>query len=421
MNPDLLVNVPLFRGLPASELEHLADTLRVLDVLPGTVLFQEEEVGNELFIVITGQIEVAKGMNTPEEKILKTIGPGEYVGEMSLLMPQGHRSAGARAKDRARLWVMTRADFDGLLHRQPRLAYNMVKVLSERLADSDTVAFRDLVEKNRQLQKAYDELKAAQAQIIEKERLERELQVAAGIQTSILPRTLPKIAGFEFGAHMDPARVVGGDFYDVFPLDDDRIGVLIGDVADKGVPSALFMARTHALITSEALRGGAPGAVLRHVNLYLTRLEQTDLFVTVIYGILDRRTGELAFARAGHELPLLVNASGTVTELPHDRGMPIGVFPEFDLDEQSVRLVPGDTLLLYTDGLNDCRGPQGESFGRERLHKAFRDMAGKEAQATCDTLVKTLMAYCGGADQDDDVTLVSIHAVGSEDGGGGGD
>jgi len=412
MNTDLLVNVPLFRGLPAGELDHLVRTLRVLVVSPGTVLFQDEEAGNELFVVIAGRIEVAKGMNTPEEKILKTIGPGEYIGEMSLLMPQGQRSAGARAKDPSQLWVMTRADFDGLLHRQPRLAYNMVKVLSERLADFDTVAFQDLVEKNRQLQKAYDELKAAHAQIVEKERLERELQVAAGIQISILPHALPKIAGFEFGAHMTPARVVGGDFYDVFPLDADRIGVLIGDVADKGVPSAIFMARTHALITAEALRGGAPGAVLRHVNLYLTRLEQTDLFVTVIYGILDRRTGEFALARAGHELPLLVNASGKVTELPHDRGMPIGVFPEFDLDEQSVTLVDGDTLLLYTDGMCDCRNSRGERFGCEHLCEVLSSLAGAEAQPACDALVKTLLAYRGGADQDDDVTLVTIHATG---------
>jgi sigma-B regulation protein RsbU (phosphoserine phosphatase) len=310
------------------------------------------------------------------------------------------------------LWVMTRADFDGLLHRHPGLAYNIGKVLSERLAEFDTAAFRDLVEKNRQLQKAYDELKAAQEQLIEKERLQRELQLAAGIQVSILPHSLPAVAGFEFGAHMDAARVVGGDFYDVFPLDDHRTGVLIGDVAGKGVPSAIFMARTHALITSEALRGGTPGAVLRHVNEYLTRLEQMDLFVTVIYGILDCRTGGFAYARAGHEIPLRLNAGGKVTELPYNPGMPIGVMPEFELDEQSLTLVPGDTLLLFTDGMCDCRNPQGQDFSRERLVSVLGNQAGIPAQAACDALIKTLLAYRAGADQDDDVTLVAIHAKG---------
>ena len=412
MNTDLLLRVPLFSGLPANELEHLAGTLRVLDMPPGAVLFQEQEAGNELFVVIDGHVEVAKGMNTPEERILQTIGPGEYLGEMSLLTSQGQRSAGARAKDHCQLWVMTRPDFEGLLQRQPGLAYNIGKVLSERLADFDAAAFQDLVEKNRQLQKAYDELKAAQAQIIEKERLERDLQLAAGIQVSILPHALPQIPGSEFGARMDPARVVGGDFYDVFPLDDDRIGVLIGDVAGKGVPAAIYMARTHALITAEALRGGAPGAVLRHVNQYLTRLEQTDLFVTVIYGILNYRTGELIYARAGHEIPLKVSAHGQVTELPYNPGMPIGVVPDFDLDEQSVTLVSGDTLLLFTDGMCDCRNPQGKDFGREHLGEVLGGLAGAKAQAACDALVNTLLTHRGGADQDDDVTLVAIHAAG---------
>jgi phosphoserine phosphatase RsbU/P len=412
MNTDLLLRVPFFSGLPEGELEHLARTLRVLDAPPGTALFHEQDAGNELFIVIAGHVEVAKGMDTPEEKILHTIGPGEYLGEMSLLTPGGLRSAGARAKDWCQLWVMTRADFDGLLHRHPGLAYNIGKVLSERLAEFDTAAFRDLVEKNRQLQKAYDELKAAQEQLIEKERLQRELQLAAGIQVSILPHSLPAVAGFEFGAHMAAARVVGGDFYDVFPLDDHRTGVLIGDVAGKGVPSAIFMARTHALITSEALRGGTPGAVLRHVNEYLTRLEQMDLFVTVIYGILDCRTGGFAYARAGHEIPLRLNAGGKVTELPYNPGMPIGVMPEFELDEQSLTLVPGDTLLLFTDGMCDCRNPQGQDFGRERLAGVLGVQAGVRAQAACDALIKTLLAYRAGADQDDDVTLVAIHATG---------
>ncbi len=412
MNVELLLNVPLFSGLPPDELKRLAETLRVREVPPGAVLFREGDAGNELFVLASGHMDVAKGMESPEEKILNTIGPGECLGEMSLLMPHGVRSAGARAKDRCRLWVMTRADFDGLLLRQPLLAYNMVKVLSERLAATDAFAFRDLVEKNRQLQRAYDELKAAQAQIIEKERLERELQVAAGIQVSILPHALPEVAGFEFGARIHSARAVGGDFYDVLPLDDARVGVLIGDVAGKGMPSAIFMARAHALITAEALSGGPPGAVLRHVNRYLTRLDQIDLFVTVIYGILDRRSGEFVFARAGHEIPLRAGGDARVDELPHGHGMPIGVAPDFRLDEQSVTLAPGDSLLLYTDGMCDCRNVRGVSFGRDRVRGAFAASIGRPAQAACDALLGSLLDFRGPADQDDDVTLVVVRATG---------
>ena len=180
---------------------------------------------------------------TPEEKTIASLGPGEFIGEMSLMMPGGVRSAGARANASCRMWEMTRANFDALLNRQPSLAHAMVRTMAKRLDNTNTVTFRDLKEKNRQLQKAYDELKAAQAQLVEKERLERELQVAADIQVSILPQELPQVPGYDFGALMVPAREVGGDFYDVFLLNEKRVGFVIGDVADKGVPSAIFWLR----------------------------------------------------------------------------------------------------------------------------------------------------------------------------------
>ena len=136
---------------------------------------------------------------------------------------------------------MSHDKFQEIIKRWPMMAYSMVRILSERLDATNEASFRDLSEKNRQLQKAYDELKAAQEQLIEKERLESELQVAAEIQLSILPDQLPSDERFDFGARIFPARHVGGDFYDVFANGTDQIGVVIGDVADKGIPSALFM------------------------------------------------------------------------------------------------------------------------------------------------------------------------------------
>src|SRR5512142_2626828 len=167
---------------------------------------------------------------------------------MSLIHPGGVRSASSRARGDVVLLSMSRTQFKDLLIRHPELAKSMVSVLSQRLVNTNVQTFRGLTEKNRQLQKAFDELKAAQEQLIEKERMERELKVAADIQMSILPDVLPSNDKFGFGGRILPARQVGGDFYDIFALDEDRIGVLIGDVADKGVPSAIFMARAHALI-----------------------------------------------------------------------------------------------------------------------------------------------------------------------------
>lgn len=405
----LLRQNPLFGELPRGELKYLAYTLNLLSLEPGTIVFRENDPGDSLYIVISGGVDVIMAIDTPDEKLLATLGPGEYTGEMSLVIPGGKRSASIRTRSKSHLWVMNRDDFDELLHRHPHVAYAMVKVMSDRLRNSDNAAFYDLREKNRQLQTAYDELKTAQQQIIEKEKLEKELQLAAEIQMSLLPSMLPVMAGVDFGGHMDPARSVGGDLYDVFQLDEYRAGILIGDVADKGVPSAIFMARTHALLTAESLRGGGPGEVLRSVNSYLTRLEQGDLFVTVTYGIFDVRTGEFAYARAGHELPVLLTGPGNAVDLPKRDSLPIGLFPEIPLDEQTVLIPPGGTLLLFTDGMCDCRNPQGDEYGRERIIAGLAALHGQTAQNACDTLIHSLLEFRQDAAQDDDVSLVILH------------
>jgi phosphoserine phosphatase RsbU/P len=405
----VLRQVPLFSELPRGELKYLSYTLHTIEVEPNTLVFEEGETGETFAIVIQGHVDVVMSAGTTDEKLLTTLGPGEYVGEMSLLIPGGKRSASVRSQSHARMWIITREDFDELLHRQPHVAYAMIKVMSERLRRSDNAAFRDLVEKNRELQTAYDDLKAAQAQIIEKERLEKELQLAAQIQVSILPRTFPHALGFDFGGHMDPARAVGGDFYDIFQIDAHRVGVLIGDVADKGVPSAIFMARAHALLTAQGLEGKPPAAVLRSVNDYLTRLDPTNLFVTVIYGIVDIRSGEFTYARAGHELPMLVHANGEVFIPLMESSLPIGLFEQISYREQSILFAPGDSLLLFTDGMCDCRNPQGEEFGHQRLQDTFRALACRPAQAACDGLVQNLLDFRQEAFQDDDVTLVTVH------------
>jgi sigma-B regulation protein RsbU (phosphoserine phosphatase) len=306
---------------------------------------------------------------------------------------------------------MGRAQLLDLLHQHPQLANTMVNVLSQRLDNTNISTFRDLTEKNRQLQKAYDELKAAQEQLIEKERLERELKVAAEIQMSILPDTLPIVEGFDFGGRILPARQVGGDFYDFFALDHHKIGVLIGDVADKGVPSAIFMARAHALIIAEADSVISPGDVLRRVNRHITRLEKSTQFVTALYGVLDINSGEFVYARAGHEPPLILTPQGEVHRLPYKPGMALGLWENIALDEYSIHLPRDSMLVMFTDGMTDCRDPQGKPYGLERIKQTMDGLRNMTAQDGCDQLFDSLMLYQSGAKQDDDVTLVAIHAL----------
>lgn len=406
----IFLKIPLFKELSNEELLELINDLPVETHVEGEYLFHEGEPGNSLYVVKSGRIEVVLAGGRHDEMRLRICGPGEYVGEMSLILKQGKRTAAVRAMETAQLWMMTRDKFNECIKRWPHLAYSMVEIMSERLESSNEAAFHDLAAKNQALQKAYDELKAAQAQIIEKERLERELQVAADIQLSILPDVLPDVEEFGFGARILPARQVGGDFYDVFKLREDCIGVLIGDVADKGVPSALFMARAHALIMAEADIGATPAEVMRLVNAHITRLQKSTQFVTALYGILDLKTRLFSYARAGHEPPLILHADGSVERIPHGPGMAVGLWEPMTLDEKTIPLASGDTLLLYTDGMTDCRDLKGEPFGLERIKSTLGGLAKLSAQQVCNTLLGTLQSHQNGSKQDDDVTLVAVKA-----------
>jgi serine phosphatase RsbU (regulator of sigma subunit) len=410
MDETLFLKIPLFRHLPKLDLFQLINELPIENHKAGSFIFREGERGDSLFILMEGKLEIVLAPNTSDEMLLRTCSPGECVGEMSLIMPEGMRTASARMKEDSTVRVMTREKFSETLQRYPQIAYSMVEIMSERLDTSNESAFNDLVAKNHALQQAYDELKEAQAQIIEKERLERELQVAADIQLSILPDVLPETEEFTFGARILPARQVGGDFYDVFELKDNRIGVLIGDVADKGVPSALFMARAHALIMAEADIAISATEVMQLVNSHITRLQKSTQFVTVLYGILDLKTRLFSYARAGHEPPLILHPDGSVERLPHSAGMAVGLWDPITVDEREVTLASGDALILYTDGMTDCRSPEGEAFGLDRIKALLSELTKLNAQQMSDKLLETLQSYQNGAKQDDDVTLVTIKA-----------
>lgn len=410
MTASLLARIPIFSDLPIEELDHLTETLKVIETRDREILFRDGDPGEHLYIVVDGILEVLIAEGTPDELLINVLEKGEYLGEMGLVMPGGKRTATVRSRGKSVLLVMAGDEYSELLQRHPTLAYSMIRVLSERLDATNNASFRDLQAKNQQLQTAYDELKAAQEQLVEKERLERELQVAAGIQMSILPDVLPASRNFDFGARISPARMVGGDFYDVLTLGEDAFGVLVGDVADKGIPAAIFMARAHALIIAESFHAATPGHVLQEVNAHITRLEKTPQFVTALYGHLNCKTGEFGYARAGHEPPLFLTADGRVERLAYGPGMSLGLMEQIVIDIQTITIPPGATLLLYSDGMTDCRNPQREPYGLERIKEKLSGLSGVSAQGVCDQLLETLVNYQEGAPQDDDVTLVAVHA-----------
>ncbi len=414
----MLARVPLFYSLPESEIQNLAETLTLREVSDGGVVFYEGDEGQHFYIVREGEIQVVKSIGTPDERLVNLRHPGEFIGEMSLFNLDGKRTASIRAHGPARLWEMTRAEFDGLLLRYPFLAYEMVRVLSNRLTDAHNNAMTDLINKNRALEvanvelaEAYDELKAAQAQVIEKEKLERELQLAAEIQMSILPRKLPRIDGYSLGARIVPARSVGGDLYDFIPLSDNTVAIVIGDVSDKGVPAAIFMAQAHALIRAEARQYRSPRETLERVNQYLLEMNAAGLFVTVLYGILNRATREFHYVRAGHELPIVRHMDGALETPPQGQGAPLGIFDFLLLDEGTLTLAPGSVMLLITDGVTEALDANREQFSMERIHAALATYQGTDAQELCNVMLAEVATFRGSAPVFDDVTLVAVGAM----------
>ncbi|MDQ4076073.1 MAG: SpoIIE family protein phosphatase [Chloroflexota bacterium] len=248
------------------------------------------------------------------------------------------------------------------------------------------------------------------------ERLEQELRVAHFIQQALLPQQMPVPMGWQVATQYRPARAVGGDFFDFIALSDGRLALVIGDVTDKGVPAALMMASTRAILAGCAERWMEPGAVLQAANERLYPQMPQRMFATCFYALLDPVSGRLRYANAGHNLPLQWGEGG-VAEL-RATGLPLGLFPDAQYGEHEITLQPGDSLLLYSDGLVEAHNAQGEMFGTSRLRMLLAESRGSNSDVL-DTLLAALTTFTGeGREQEDDVTLVMLqHQYHAHDGG----
>ena len=243
-----------------------------------------------------------------------------------------------------------------------------------------------------------------QLEALERQRIEQELRVARLIQQFLLPKEVPAVAGWEVSAYYQPARAVGGDFYDFIHFPDGRIGFVIGDVTDKGVPAALVMATTRTLLRTTAEQLVAPGAVLERTNNQLVENIPPKMFVTCLYALLEPATGHLVFANAGHDVPFRRTAEGVV-EL-RARGMPLGLLPGMSYEQHEATLQPGECVLLYSDGLVEAHSPTREMFGFPRLQAL---MAEPNEGNLVPFLLDRLGDFTGpGWEQEDDVTMVLL-------------
>jgi serine phosphatase RsbU (regulator of sigma subunit)/predicted ester cyclase len=246
----------------------------------------------------------------------------------------------------------------------------------------------------------------------ERERIEQELRVARSIQRASLPEEVPTLEGWQISPLYQPAREVGGDFYDFHPLSGGRLGLVVGDATGKGVPAALVTSTTCGMLraVSQASDSSSPGEMLRRVNEALVPSIPANMFVTCFYAILDPESGHLAYANAGHDVPYL-HRNGNAEEL-RARGMPLGLMPGMSYEENETMLDAGEAALFYSDGLVEAHDPQGEMFGFPRLQALVAELG--EERFLGDSLLEELYSFVGeGWEQEDDITLLTLRRFAS--------
>jgi serine phosphatase RsbU (regulator of sigma subunit)/anti-sigma regulatory factor (Ser/Thr protein kinase) len=295
--------------------------------------------------------------------------------------------------------LVSQGELVGLLNLGPRLSQQDYSTDDRRLLDN-------LATQAAPALRVAQLVREQQAQARERERVDQELRVARLIQQTLLPRNLPALPGWQLAAYYQPARAVGGDFYDFLSFDDGRLGMVIGDVTDKGVPAALVMATTRSILRSAAQALASPGTVLQRTNDLLHADIPPKMFVTCLYAILDPSSGRLWYANAGHDLPFLRHG-GEVSEL-RATGMPLGLMPGMRYEERETRLHPGDSVVFYSDGLVEAHNPEREMFGFPRMGQ----LVGTQEHdiPLIDFLLAQLASFTGADwEQEDDVTLVTLH------------
>ncbi len=295
--------------------------------------------------------------------------------------------------------LVSQGELIGILNLGPRLS-------EQEYSSDDRKLLDDLASQAAPAVRVAQLVREQQKEAQQRERIEQELKVATLIQQTLLPKSEPDLPGYDIAAFYKPAREVGGDFYDFLELEDGRLGLIIGDVTDKGVPAAMVMATTRTLLRASAQRFDSPGDVLERVNDVLVPDIPPNMFVTCLYAILNPASGRLHYANAGHDLPY--RRRRRAAEELRATGMPLGLMPGMGYEEKEVFIEEGDTILFYSDGLVEAHDPEREMFGFPRLQGLVGAHRSGGASLV-EFLLLELARFTGEAwEQEDDITLVTL-------------
>ena len=349
----------------------------------GEYLFKAGDKADRLFYIHKGYIRL------PE--INKVVKAGQVIGEMGVFSPGRERTASAICEEDLEAYTMDREEVMEFFRSDPSLAIELLQVSNKRFIEN------------------------IKAEAEAKERIQSELRIAHDIQASMLPRMFPPFPerkDFEIFATMDPAREVGGDFYDFFLVNKNKLCLVIGDVSGKGVPAALFMAISKALFKSEAVRGFPANEIISRVNNLLCQDNQMCMFVTVFVMLLNTETGEVEYCSGGHNPPLLCIRNGSVEYVQALKGMGVGVLENSKCISRKMTLKPGDLFFLYTDGITEAMNSQQQLFSDARLKSCVARLCDLDLPEIVAGVRQEIAAHVGEEAQSDDITMLALRYKG---------
>ncbi len=421
-----LTESPVFSVLDDAVLVRLADAAERHSFAKGDALLLEGAVGEYGYLILAGDVSIEVATPTGAVSVAE-IGAGRLVGEIGAFSDVP-RTASVIALSDVEALRLERSAIQTAMGDNMDLAMNVIGRLGLRLQNISmpmamltqaaealrngtfTPAFLDsLSDGADQFAHFAEVFKSMALELQEKHKQLQELETAQRIQLAFLPDgiDLSSSGGTEIEAQMIAAKHVGGDFYDYFLVDEDHLGFLVGDVAGKGVPAALFMARTLSVLRAVALSGRDPGTCLTQTNGLVCERNDQDMFVTVFYGVLNLRNGEITYCNGGHEPGIRKTAADEIFEHPSS-GPALGLFEAATFRSQTLSLMEGDMFMVYSDGVTEAFDPEGAMFGEERLSKTIQAANQRTASGMTQTLMDAVDAFAAGRERADDTTVLTL-------------
>ena len=386
----------LFRDIPQSIVQELLDSCPVREFAAETVVLAPGQTNEHIFMLLAGRLRVHLDAADSANPIVIEV--GGCIGELSIIDGKPV-SAYVIVEKGSRLLTIPQEAFWARILPKPGVARNLLRVLTERMRRNN-----DAVIEGMRRQLLY-------------EHIQKELRLAREIQASMLPGRKPRNGALDMCAAMEPAREVGGDLYDFFNVDSGELCFLVGDVSDKGLPAALFMARTMDIVrvVTRLMRGPGgsapePSEIIACVNRELCQNNASCMFVTLFFGILDPRSGRLLYCNAGHNSPYVTGAGGT-RALESVRGVPLGVRTESAYRVAEAALAPEETLFVFSDGVTEAMNAAREFYGEARLEGVLAACSGRSSEEVVASVVASVAAFAGDVARSDDITTMAIRRL----------